>query len=883
MATFTSVYHSGVREDQYLGTWKIVECVSLAGTVDTTGIEGSEFHLDDSGDVSWKVADDVDAMPFFNSDTYEILFPPGKMNSVQLKFFGTLAEHVIEFNVEISDELMLLTCDRCCMLQCQKVSTDDTKGDCHYTFGRALEEGYFSDLVITAESGHQFQVHSLILGLSCPEMDWWHTPPPLTGLREDVLGTVLHYLYTECLPKGLSEETVKVCIKTVSRLQGMDNFVKLCNTFLKNTALRQQIVNLIGDMHTSADRIIEMFKCKKNPITPGTIPEDALAANPPRLCYVMKQAAREAAIASSKFVLLCDLFARRSGELPQEERHEIIRYARSRLPIFVKQLKEFFESFKYQMSFVGPNEKQEISTYILPEVETLCTMLTKFTEEFKAALDKAITKNISEKEKGEEKGEKHKHVKDVLGKTLRHVLHVRELKKLKHMHDTASKKFETAFEKLGRFNRKPNAEKIIRVSLIIDELKDREAPMLVGRVEQLALVLEEKFKWRQWKYLFKLGSSKVAWAVNKLCCYKATLASSIQQMVEMVHKDEFTASLTALSLYTADKSQDGETPSQQDRTNATYAHLSSVESLCVPPLARNSKLAKHSIDLLKKGQKTDMMFEIIIVHDVGDTVIDHTHGEPIARAESDRDVDIYEIPAHRVILASRCNWFCRALLSGMRESIDKKITVHDTNPEVFNLFLEYLYSGQVGVHGHTTEQLSDLLTLADRYEVDSLKLFCEHALQRHIDNDTAVYLFSLADQLQTKSLKERALSYMVDNPTLAEGEVYLELPQHLKDEVHSAILSGSSSKTRLPRIQHSDQAVVEMINEIDLNSGDDTSSSSSGDFQYEELDQDPGRMDRFVAELREVVGDEPSDEDLASLLLSADFDLNRAINFFYTS
>ncbi|XP_069124343.1 uncharacterized protein [Argopecten irradians] len=883
MATFTSVYHSGVREEQYLGTWKIVECVSLAGTVDTTGIEGSEFHLDDSGDVSWKVADDVDAMPFFNSDTYEILFPPGKMNSVQLKFFGTLAEHVIEFNVEISDELMLLTCDRCCMLQCQKVSTNNTKGDCHYTFGRALEEGYFSDLVITAESGHQFQVHSLILGLSCPEMDWWHSPPPLTGLREDVLGTVLHFLYTECLPKGLSEDTVKDCIKTVGKLPGMDNFVKLCNTFLKNTALRQQIVNLIGDMHTSADRIIEMFKCKKTAITPGTIPEDALAANPPRLCYVMKQAAREAAIASSKFVLLCDLFARRSGELPQEERHEIIRYARSRLPIFVKQLKEFFESFKYQMSFVGPNEKQEISTYILPEVETLCTMLTKFTEEFKAALDKAITKNLSEKEKGEEKGEKHKHVKDVLGKTLRHVLHVRELKKLKHMHETASKKFETAFEKLGRFNRKPNAEKIMRVCLIIDELKDREAPMLVGRVEQLALVLEEKFKWRQWKYLFKLGSSKVAWAVNKLCCYKSMLASSIQQLVEMVHKDEFTASLTALSLYTTDKSKDGEKPNQPDRTSSSYAHLSSVESLCVPPLARNSKLAKRSIDLLKKGQKTDLMFEIIIVHDVGDTVIDHTHGEPIARAESDRDVDIYEIPAHRVILASRCNWFCRALLSGMRESIDKKITVHDTNPEVFNLFLEYLYSGQVGGDGHTTEQLSDLLTLADRYEVDSLKLFCEHSLQRHVDNDTAVYLFSLADQLQTRSLKERALSYMVDNPTLAEGEVYLELPQHLKDEVHSAIVSGSSSKTRLSRKQQNDPSMVEMINEIDINSGDDTSSSSSGDFQYQDVDIDPGRMDPLVAQLREVVGDEPSDDDLASLLMSADFDLNRAINFFYTS
>lgn len=57
--------------------------------------------------------------------------------------------------------------------------------------------------------------------------------------------------------------------------------------------------------------------------------------------------------------------------------------------------------------------------------------------------------------------------------------------------------------------------------------------------------------------------------------------------------------------------------------------------------------------------------------DTGDTVIDHTHGDPIEKTESDRDTDHYEIPAHCVILATRCRWFQRALLSGMRESIDK--------------------------------------------------------------------------------------------------------------------------------------------------------------------------------------------------------------------
>jgi len=33
------------------------------------------------------------------------------------------------------------------------------------------------------------------------------------------------------------------------------------------------------------------------------------------------------------------------------------------------------------------------------------------------------------------------------------------------------------------------------------------------------------------------------------------------------------------------------------------------------------------------------------------------------------------IPAHRVIVAARCKWFRRALLSGMKEAIDRCVAV----------------------------------------------------------------------------------------------------------------------------------------------------------------------------------------------------------------
>ena len=54
-------------------------------------------------------------------------------------------------------------------------------------------------------------------------------------------------------------------------------------------------------------------------------------------------------------------------------------------------------------------------------------------------------------------------------------------------------------------------------------------------------------------------------------------------------------------------------------------------------------------------------------------VIDHTGAEPVAQQGQCRKVT--EIPAHRVIIASRCDWFRRALLSGMRESIEQWVVM----------------------------------------------------------------------------------------------------------------------------------------------------------------------------------------------------------------
>lgn len=68
-------------------------------------------------------------------------------------------------------------------------------------------------------------------------------PPPLSGLPEDVLATVLHFVYSLSLPPGLSEDTATKCIDLAAKLPGFEPFATACQTYLNNSSLKHR--NLI--------------------------------------------------------------------------------------------------------------------------------------------------------------------------------------------------------------------------------------------------------------------------------------------------------------------------------------------------------------------------------------------------------------------------------------------------------------------------------------------------------------------------------------------------------------------------------------------------------------------------------------------------------------
>lgn len=108
----------------------------------------------------------------------------------------------------------------------------------------------------------------------------------------------------------------------------------------------------------------------------------------------------------------------------------------------------------------------------------------------------------------------------------------------------------------------------------------------------------------------------------------------------------------------------------------------------------------------------------------------------------------------------------------MKECLSGMAKIHDTSYDVLKHFIHFLYTAEVEVL--LDEQLArDLLVLAEKYQVEYLKAFCEKFIISKVNDDNALEYYAFADQHNAKQLLEVTLSLIMDNmATLAEREGY---------------------------------------------------------------------------------------------------------------
>ncbi|XP_018422888.1 PREDICTED: BTB/POZ domain-containing protein 9 [Nanorana parkeri] len=85
-------------------------------------------------------------------------------------------------------------------------------------------------------------------------------------------------------------------------------------------------------------------------------------------------------------------------------------------------------------------------------------------------------------------------------------------------------------------------------------------------------------------------------------------------------------------------------------------------------------------------------------------------------------VEKMRFPAHRVILAARCQYFRALLYGGMRESQPQaEIFLQDTTAEAFAMLIKYIYTGRASLREEREEVLLDFLSLAHKYGFPELE------------------------------------------------------------------------------------------------------------------------------------------------------------------
>ena len=116
-----------------------------------------------------------------------------------------------------------------------------------------------------------------------------------------------------------------------------------------------------------------------------------------------------------------------------------------------------------------------------------------------------------------------------------------------------------------------------------------------------------------------------------------------------------------------------------------------------------------------------------------------------------------EFKAHKVVLAAMSPVFEAMFQEGYKEHEDNYVNIEDMDSDVFEVFLRYLYSGQVD---KLEEMFTVLLAAADKYDVQPLRDICIQHMAKNISFDNAVDMLALADRHSVESVKSLALQFI---------------------------------------------------------------------------------------------------------------------------
>ena len=210
-------------------------------------------------------------------------------------------------------------------------------------------------------------------------------------------------------------------------------------------------------------------------------------------------------------------------------------------------------------------------------------------------------------------------------------------------------------------------------------------------------------------------------------------------------------------------------------------------------------------------------------------------------------------PCHRIILASSSPYFQALLTHTFKENNLNSIELRDIEPQIFSALLHYIYSGQIQLDENNVQEL---LIASDMFQLDEVAKFCCHYLSVSLNENNALDIWKIANELQCSTLKEEAEDYIL---THFRSLIKLDLVKLFPHDLLSKIISNDDL------IVDNEQQVLEAIIVWYINNHRQSSEQLFDNIRFEYISKEHQTIVLNQIRLVCMIGHRTTQEDFLSI------------------
>ncbi|XP_050435414.1 BTB/POZ domain-containing protein 9-like [Adelges cooleyi] len=129
-------------------------------------------------------------------------------------------------------------------------------------------------------------------------------------------------------------------------------------------------------------------------------------------------------------------------------------------------------------------------------------------------------------------------------------------------------------------------------------------------------------------------------------------------------------------------------------------------------------------------------------------------------------VDEARLPAHRVVLASRSEYFRVSFYGKFKKPNDLEVTISDAPVTLIKIILKYIYTGRINLSALEGREIFELLKISDFYGISNLKNSLHGYLQKSINIGNVCSFLAMTRFFQNRDLEDETLNF-IDSKSLS--------------------------------------------------------------------------------------------------------------------